>query len=66
MYILLLFSILFSVDIVVEPYLQNATPNSIFILWETDSDSNSIVEWGEQLFLINSTTGYSFTNYGNS
>ena len=66
MYILLLFSILFSVDIVVEPYLQNATPNSIFILWETDSDSDSIIEWGEQLFLTNSTTGYSFTNYGNS
>ncbi|MCF6170604.1 MAG: metallophosphoesterase family protein [Bacteroidales bacterium] len=30
----------------VQPYLQDASPNSIFILWETDSDDESIVEWG--------------------
>ncbi|MFK7772075.1 MAG: metallophosphoesterase [Saprospiraceae bacterium] len=30
----------------VQPYLQDASPNSIFILWETDSLSESIVEWG--------------------
>ena len=59
-------SFIFSVDLVVEPYLQNATPTSMTILWETDSDSNSIVEWGLQQFLTNSTTGYSISNYGNS
>ena len=46
-------SFIFSVDLVVEPYLQNATPTSMTILWETDSDSNSIVEWGLQQFLTN-------------
>ena len=66
-YIGLLFtSYLFSQEFVVRPYLQNATPNSISILWETDSDSPSIVEWGLVQFLNESTSGNSFTNYGNS
>ena len=58
--------ILFSVELVVNPYLQNATPNSINILWETDSDSQSIVEWGMYVFLSETATGSSFYNYGNS
>ena len=41
---------LFPVNLVVDPYLQNATPNSMCILWETDSDSQSIVEWGMYAF----------------
>ena len=57
---------LFPVELVVEPYLQNATPNSMHILWETDSDSQSIVEWGMYVFLSESTTGSSFYNYENS
>ena len=28
------------------PYLQNATPTSIYINWKTDSNSESIVEYG--------------------
>ena len=36
------------------------------ILWETDSESQSIVEWGEYVFLTETTTGSSFTNYGSS
>ena len=56
----------FPVNLVVEPYLQNATPNSINILWETDSESESIVEWGMYVFLSEMTTGSSFNNYGNS
>ena len=56
----------FPVNLVVEPYLQNATPNSINILWETDSDSQTIVEWGLSPFLTESTSGVSFSNYGNS
>ena len=59
-------NILFSTEIVVNPYLQNATPNSIKILWETDSDSQTIVEWGLSPFLTESTIGSSFSNYGNS
>ena len=57
---------LFPVNLVVDPYLQNATPNSMCILWETDSDSQSIVEWGMYAFLSEATTGSSFSNYGNS
>ena len=49
-----------------QPYLQNATPNSIHILWETDSNSQSVVEWGQQIFLSEATTGSSFNNYGSS
>ena len=61
----ILSGLLFSVDLVVEPYLQDATPTSMTILWETDSASESIVEWGLAVFLTESTSGYSFTNYGN-
>ena len=50
----------------IKPYLQDATPNSMHILWETDSDSQTIVEWGLSPFLTESTTGISFSNYGNS
>ena len=57
---------LFPVELVVNPYLQSATPNSIKILWETDSNSISRVEWGLQIFLSESTEGFSFNNYGNS
>jgi len=62
----LITGLLFSVELVVEPYLQNATPNSMHILWETDSNSLSIVEWGLYVFLSESTSGSSFTNYGSS
>ena len=65
-YSIIVISFLFPVSLVVEPYLQNATPNSMTILWETDSDSQSIVEWGMYVFLTESTSGYSFSNYGNS
>ena len=61
-----LFSFLYSTILVVEPYLQNATPNSINILWETDSDSPSRVEWGEAQLLDQFTIGSSFGNYENS
>ena len=36
------------------------------ILWETDSASHPIVEWGLSPFLTESTVGTSFPNYGNS
>ena len=65
-FIIIMVSLLYPVSIVVEPYLQNATPTSMTILWETDSASESIVEWGLSIFLTESTYGNSFANYGNS
>ena len=41
----------------VQPYLQDASPNSIYILWETDSMDESIVEWGLTSALGNITNG---------
>jgi len=62
----ILIGILCSVELVVKPYLQNATTNSMTIMWETDSDSPSRVEWGQAQFLDHFTLGTSFTNYGTS
>ena len=61
-----LIGFLFPVNLIVKPYLQNATPNSINILWETDSYDESIVEWGMYVFLSEFSEGSSFINYGNS
>ena len=65
-YFLVIFGYLFPVNLVVKPYLQNATPNSMHILWETNSDSPAIVEWGISPLLSESTIGTSIPNYGNS
>lgn len=47
-----------SQQIIVEPFLQDAEPNSITISWETDSDDQSIVDWGtDSLLLTNQDTG---------
>lgn len=32
--------------LLVAPYLQSATPEGIWIMWETDSGEDSVVEWG--------------------
>ena len=34
------------VTLLVQPYLQDASPNSIKVLWETSSGEESVVEWG--------------------
>ena len=62
----LLISFLFPLEFEVEPYLQNATPNSIIIMWETDSNSDTRVEWGTSTFLGNNTSGTAFYNSGSS
>ncbi len=50
----------------INPYLQNAEPNSIYILWETELIEESFVEWGLTDTLGNVTTGIShFVNNGN-
>jgi hypothetical protein len=51
-------------SIKVQPYLQNASPNSVFILWETDSLTESIVEWGLTDGLGNMTVGTSSNSVG--
>ncbi|MEZ4988332.1 MAG: metallophosphoesterase family protein [Saprospiraceae bacterium] len=51
------FGFLSAQTIKVQPYLQDASPNSIYILWETDSLSESVVEWGLTVSLGNTTSG---------
>lgn len=43
----------------VQPYLQDATPHSIIIKWQTNSASESYVDWGSTHKLGNSTKGIS-------
>ena len=50
----------------VQPYLQDASPNSIYILWETDSISEAIVEWGLSDALGNTTIGTSQNSLGDA
>ncbi|WP_426092407.1 metallophosphoesterase [Flavobacterium sp. DSR3-2] len=45
--------------ITIQPYLQDAYPNSIKILWETNSGEESIVEWGLTRKLGKRTSGKS-------
>ena len=45
----------------VQPYLQDAEPTSIRVMWETTSGDESTVEWGLTNALGNSTSGTSFT-----
>ena len=42
---------------IVKPYVQDATPNSIRILWETSSGDESVVNWGISEELGNTTIG---------
>jgi len=67
-YLLLISSINFlsAQSIKVQPYLQDATPNSIYILWETDIGAESIVEWGLTETLGNTTTGTAFNSVGSA
>ena len=51
-------------NISIQPYLQDATPHSIFILWETDSEEESIVEWGTTNALGNESVGISYISNG--
>jgi hypothetical protein len=57
---------LYSQTIQVQPYLQDASPNSIFILWETDSSDESIVEWGLTETLGNTSEGTAQVSVGDA
>ena len=51
----------------IQPYLQDANPNSIKVLWETSNGEESIVEWGENEKLKNRTEGKALAvNYSSS
>lgn len=56
----------FAQSIKVEPYLQDANPNSISILWETDGQGEPVVEWGLTEELGNISFGTSEVSEGNS
>lgn len=50
--------------ITINPYLQDATPTSIKIMWETSSGEQSLVEWGTTPKLGKKTTGIAYdVNY---
>jgi len=51
------YSLLAAQTMQVLPYLQRATPNGIFVLWETDQGEESTLEWGATTDLGNTTTG---------
>ena len=51
---------------VVQPYLQDAAPNSIRIMWETSTGEESVVVWGLEESLGNSTSGNSFSSVGSA
>lgn len=40
-------SIVLAQTFIVEPYLQDATPHSITVMWETYNGNESVVYWGE-------------------
>lgn len=50
--------------ITIKPYLQDASPHSMVIMWETDSAYESIVEWGITEALGNVTEGISYSSQG--
>ncbi|MFT4525692.1 MAG: hypothetical protein ACI85F_001847 [Bacteroidia bacterium] len=51
----------FSQSINVEPYLQDAEPTSIRIMWETTSEDESTVQWGLTNALGTSSSGSAIT-----
>ena len=50
--------------ITIQPYLQDVTPHSIYILWETESGDESIVEWGLTDTLGNQSIGTAYNSDG--
>ena len=51
-------------NITIKPYLQDASPNDIYIRWETDEGDESLVEWGTSEALGNQTSGLAFASNG--
>ena len=53
-----------SQNLTVGPYLQDAEPSSIKVMWETSSGEESTVEWGTTTALGNSSSGIFITGSG--
>ena len=49
-----------------QPYLQNGTPNSIWVLWHTDTGIQSLVEYGTSQAALNSSANGSSSGWNNS
>lgn len=64
--ILLISSGLNAQNMVVKPYLQNAEPTSIHIMWETDSDNSTSVDYGLTSSLGAVVSGSAVTGNGAS
>ncbi|MCJ8291062.1 MAG: fibronectin type III domain-containing protein [Crocinitomicaceae bacterium] len=53
--------------IVVTPYLQNGSPASMTIMWETDASNDGYVDWGTSAGTLNNTvTSTSITGEGSN
>ena len=52
--------------LLVQPYLQSATPTSMVIMWETNVNTESIVQYGLTPSLGSSTSGTSMTTLGST
>ena len=53
-------------NLTIQPYLQDADPHTISILWETDTPDDSIIEWGLTDALGNTQTGTSYPSEGDA
>ena len=57
----------FSQNFVVTPYLQNGSPTSMTILWETDDPNDGYVDWGmTAATLTNAVTSTSISGQGSN
>jgi len=57
----------FSQNIVVAPYLQNGSPTSMTVMWETDVANDGYVDWGvTAATLTNTVTSASISGEGNN
>lgn len=65
-FFLLICSCLFAQTWVVKPFIQDASPQSIYVSWETSSDTQSDVNWGTTPALGNSSTGTAVSGSGGS
>ena len=63
---IIFFSMLISQEFVVQPYLQSPTWSTMHILWETDSNSDTRVEWGTWPTLGEVTTGTAINTSGSN
>lgn len=64
LFLFLISFISYGQNITVGPYLQDAEPSSITVMWETSSGEESTVEWGTTTSLGNSSSGIFITGSG--